>query len=80
MHQFFASMRLLSTQSIKDRTIETKRPRAAKKMITAAFDNRGTNVYQEARKRFNDSLKSIMSGYALISKTKIYEDEFCALM
>ena len=39
-----------------------------------------TKYDQEAEKRFNDSLKGIMSGYALISKTKIYEDEFCALM
>ena len=39
-----------------------------------------TKYDAEAEKRFSDSLKSIMQGYAVGSKDKLTENEFCDLM
>ena len=52
MHQFFASMRLLSTQSIKDRTIETKHRLAELKQVL---------LYPNNTEPINDSIEKILN-------------------
>ena len=52
MHQFFASMRLLSTQSIKDKTIETKHRLAELKQVL---------LYPKNTASINDNIEKILN-------------------